>query len=164
MPSRVLVALRVAATPERAFEAFTTEIGQWWRPNELFRFTDASASGRLAFEPGPGGRLMEQQSGGEIFEIGQVTVWEPPDRLAFSWRQASFSPDQRTEVHVRFEHVGSETRVTVGTLRLGRHSAGARRPPRLRAGRHPAAPRRVVAGTPGPLPPVRDRAGRPAAP
>jgi hypothetical protein len=33
VPSRILVALRVAAEPQRAFGAFTNEIGQWWRPN-----------------------------------------------------------------------------------------------------------------------------------
>jgi uncharacterized protein YndB with AHSA1/START domain len=64
MASRVLVALRVRAMPERAFEAFTSEIGDWWQPNDLFRFTDGSASGRLAFETAPNGRLVEQQRGG----------------------------------------------------------------------------------------------------
>lgn len=42
MSSRILVALRVPASPERAFEAFTAEIGQWWRPNGLFQFTPRS--------------------------------------------------------------------------------------------------------------------------
>jgi len=35
----VLVALRVNATPERAFDAFTEEISQWWRPDPLFQIT-----------------------------------------------------------------------------------------------------------------------------
>jgi hypothetical protein len=38
--SRVLVALRVAAPAARTFTVFTGEIGEWWRPNGLFRFTD----------------------------------------------------------------------------------------------------------------------------
>ncbi|HKA49646.1 MAG TPA: SRPBCC domain-containing protein, partial [Candidatus Dormibacteraeota bacterium] len=33
-----------------------------------------------------------------------------------SWRQASFAPGQETEVHVRFEAAGDETRVTVEHL------------------------------------------------
>jgi len=37
--SRVLVSLRVKASPERAFEAFVNEIGAWWQPNPLFTFT-----------------------------------------------------------------------------------------------------------------------------
>jgi hypothetical protein len=52
VPSRVLVTLRVRATPERAFAAFTGEIGSWWRPNVLFRLA-SRGPGRLAFEPGP---------------------------------------------------------------------------------------------------------------
>ena len=99
MSSRVIVALRVAASPDRAFEAFTGEIGRWWRV--------------LAFEPGDGGRLTETLASGKVFEIGRVRAWEPPHRLVFGWRQASFHPDQDTEVEVRFEAVGEETRVTV---------------------------------------------------
>ena len=115
MASRILVALRVAAAPERAFEAFTQEIGQWWRPNGLFRFTQRGA-GRLAFEPGPDGRLTETQPDGRVFEVGRVRVWDPPGRLVFTWRQAGFRPEQETEVHVGFEAVGEETRVTVEHL------------------------------------------------
>jgi uncharacterized protein YndB with AHSA1/START domain len=48
-----------------------------------------------------------------VFEIGRVVAWEPPARLVFSWRQASFPPDLATEVEVRFEAVGDETRVSV---------------------------------------------------
>jgi len=110
--SRVLVALRVAATAERAFAVFTGEIGLWWQPNMLFRFS-AGRPGTLALEPGLGGRLVERLPGGKVFEIGRVTVWEPGRRLAFTWRQASFKPGQATEVEVRFEPLDGATRVTV---------------------------------------------------
>jgi uncharacterized protein YndB with AHSA1/START domain len=110
--SRVLVALRVKATPERAFAAFTGEIGLWWRPNGLFQ-TTPRAPGVLAFEPGPEGRLTETLANGKVFEIGRVLVWAPPDRLVFSWRQANFPLDLTTEVEVSFVAVGDETRVSV---------------------------------------------------
>jgi uncharacterized protein YndB with AHSA1/START domain len=110
--SRVLVALRVGATPQRAFQAFVEEIGAWWRPSPLFRFTRRSA-GRLAFEPHLGGRFLERQADGEEFEIGRIIAWEPGVQLRFTWRPESFAPDQSTEVQVRFEAVGEETRVTV---------------------------------------------------
>ena len=112
MTSRILVALRVRATPQRAFEVFTREIGGWWRPNTLFRFSRHSP-GRLAFEPGVDGRFTETGPEGEVFEIGRITAWEPGVRLAFTWRQATFTPEQLTHVEVRFEPVGDETRVTV---------------------------------------------------
>jgi uncharacterized protein YndB with AHSA1/START domain len=110
--SRVLVALRVGAPPERTFAAFTQEIGSWWRPNGLFRFTDRTG-GRLAFEPDPPERLVEIGDDGERFEIGPVTVFDPPRRLVFGWRQQGFPDGVSTEVSVRFDAVDQGTRVTV---------------------------------------------------
>jgi uncharacterized protein YndB with AHSA1/START domain len=109
--SKVYVAMRVRATPERAFAAFVEEIGAWWRPSVLFQTTPRP--GRLSFEPGEGGRLIETREGGKVFEIGRIRVWEPPNRLVFAWRQANFPPDLRTEVEVTFQAVGAETRVSV---------------------------------------------------
>jgi uncharacterized protein YndB with AHSA1/START domain len=111
MTSKVYVALRVPATPEQAFAAFVDEIGEWWRPNILFQTTPRP--GVLSFEPGPEGRLVETRAGGKVFEIGRIRAWEPPSRLAFSWRQASFPLDLHTEVEVRFEAAGEETRVSI---------------------------------------------------
>jgi hypothetical protein len=112
MTSKAIVALRVKASPERAFDVFTHEIGLWWRPNGLFRFTPGPP-GRMAFEPWLDGRLTETDPQGRVFEIGRITRWAPCEKVAFTWRQASFAPDQFTEVEVRFEPVGDETRVTV---------------------------------------------------
>lgn len=112
MTSKVYVALRVKASPERAFQAFVEEIGAWWRPNGLFQ-TTPRAPGRLAFEPGEGGRLTETLASGKAFEIGRIRVWEPPSRLVFTWRQANFPLELHTEVEVTFEAVGEETRVSV---------------------------------------------------
>jgi uncharacterized protein YndB with AHSA1/START domain len=110
--SRALVALRIAAPPSRVFTAFTAQIGQWWRPNGLFELNGRS-DGRLAIEAGLGGRIIESYPDGGQFEVGHVRVWEPPDRLVFSWRAASFPPDRETEVHIRFEDVDGGTRVVV---------------------------------------------------
>jgi uncharacterized protein YndB with AHSA1/START domain len=110
--SKVFVALRVKASPARAFEVFTGEIGAWWRPNGLFQ-TTPRPPGRLSFEPGQDGRLIETLANGKVFEIGRILAWEPPARLVFTWRQATFPPDLTTEVEVRFEPVGEETRVSV---------------------------------------------------
>jgi len=126
MTSKVYVALRVKASPERAFAAFTQEIGAWWRPNGLFQ-TTPRAPGVLAFEPGEGGRLVETLANGKVFEIGRILAWEPPSRLLFSWRQANFPLDLTTEVEVRFEAVGEETRVSVEHRGFDRVPEGAAR-------------------------------------
>ena len=112
MTSKTIVALRVKATSGRAFDVFVREIGLWWRPNDLFRFA-AGPPGPLSFEPWLDGRLIESDAEGHAFEIGRITRWAPGERLVFTWRQANFAPDQVTEVEVRFEPLGEETRVTV---------------------------------------------------
>jgi uncharacterized protein YndB with AHSA1/START domain len=108
----VIVSIRVGASPTRAFEAFTEEIGEWWRPHPLFRLTP-DGDGYLRFEPGEGGRLVATLGNGKEFEVGRITVWKPGERLALTWRQATFAPDQATELDVRFEAIGNQTRVTV---------------------------------------------------
>ncbi|MGQ0533521.1 MAG: SRPBCC domain-containing protein [Caulobacteraceae bacterium] len=110
--SAVIVSLRVKATPHEAFDIFTQEIGGWWRPNGLFQLTP-HGDGELRFEPGENGRLVTALPNGKQFEIGRVTAWTPGERVAFTWRQATFTPHQQTYVEVRFEAVGDETRVTV---------------------------------------------------
>lgn len=112
MTSKVFLALRVPADPARTFEAFTQEIASWWRPDRLFPITP-EGDGELKFEPGVDGRLVTRLANGKTFEIGRILVWEPGQRLVFSWRQASFSHLQSTEVEVLFEPVGAETRVSI---------------------------------------------------
>jgi uncharacterized protein YndB with AHSA1/START domain len=110
--SAVIVSLRVKATPAEAFRAFTEDIALWWRPNGLFQLTPRG-DGELRFEPGENGRLVTRLPNAKEFEIGRVSAWTPGERLAFTWRQATFAADQVTHVEVRFEPVGDETRVTV---------------------------------------------------
>lgn len=112
MSSRVYVALRVPASPAEAFDAFTRDIGSWWQPSALFQITPRG-DGHLRFEPGVNGRLVTELADGKVFEIGRIKVWEPGARLVFAWRQASFAPEMTTEVEVRFEAAGDETRVSI---------------------------------------------------
>lgn len=110
--SSVLVSLRVRATPAEAFELFTRDIALWWRSSPLFRFTPRDG-GVLSFEPGEGGRFIETLPSGTVFVIGRIAVWRPGEKLVFGWRQATFAKDQNTQVEVRFEALGDETRITV---------------------------------------------------
>jgi len=112
MTAAVIVSIRVGATPLQAFEAFTAEIGEWWRPNPLFALTPRG-DGQLRFEPGEGGRLVATLANGKEFEVGRVILWKPGERLVLSWRHATFAPGQSTRLDVRFEAVGDQTRVTV---------------------------------------------------
>lgn len=109
------VAVRVAAAPAAAFAAFTAEIDQWWRRGPKYRHAGANP-GRIAIELRLDGRVYEQWTeGGESreFELGRVLVWEPPHRLRFSWRNATFALAEWTEVDVAFAPQGEGTLVTV---------------------------------------------------
>jgi uncharacterized protein YndB with AHSA1/START domain len=112
---RATVTVRVSVPPERAFEVFTREIDLWWKRGPRFRFGGRSP-GVLHFEPGVGGRLFEAVGEGaaaRVHEAGRITVWEPPSRLVFSWRNANFAPAETTEVEVGFEAFSGGTYVTV---------------------------------------------------
>ena len=108
--SAVIVSLRVAATPEHVFDVFTGDIGIWWRPGALFQLTPRG-DGTLSFEDQK--RLITTLPNGKVFEIGRVHVWMRGERLAFSWRQGTFAPGMVTEVDIRFEKTGDDTRITV---------------------------------------------------
>ena len=109
------VSVFVAVAPSDAFEVFTEETDLWWRRGFKYRLA-GRRPGTLEFEPGVGGRLFESfetDSGTRVYETGSITVWDPPARLVVKWRNSNFSPDESTELDVRFEPSGEGTLVTV---------------------------------------------------
>jgi uncharacterized protein YndB with AHSA1/START domain len=111
------VSVAVGVPPATAFEIFTGEIDVWWRRGPKFRHA-GTHGGFVHLEPHVGGRLFESidgdnGSGPRVFEVGRVLVWEPPERLAFSWRNANFAPDEITRVDVEFVPSRTGTIVTV---------------------------------------------------
>ena len=103
----------VAIAPSLAFEIFTTDIDRWWRRGLKFRHS-ASRSGLLCIESRVGGRLFEsfeRDGAAHVVEVGRVRVWEPPNRLCFSWRNSTFAPHEHTEVQVEFAPTPSGTLV-----------------------------------------------------
>jgi uncharacterized protein YndB with AHSA1/START domain len=112
---RATVSVSVAVDPAAAFEVFTQEIDLWWRRGVRYRVAGRHP-GALCFEPGVGGRLFESfetSTGTQVYEVGRITVWEPPSRLVFTWGGANFSAGESTEVEVLFEPSNTGTRVTV---------------------------------------------------
>jgi uncharacterized protein YndB with AHSA1/START domain len=112
---RASVSLAVAVAPAIAFEVFTQETDLWWRRGLRYRLA-GRRPGSLRFEPGLGGRLFESfetPSGIQVYEAGRVTVWQPPSRLVFTWRNSNFVAEESTEVEVLFEPTHTGTRVTV---------------------------------------------------
>lgn len=118
---QVRVSVAVAVPPALAFEVFTGEIDRWWRRGPKFRHA-GRRGGFVRLEPHVGGRLFESidsEHGEHIFEVGRVQVWDPPTRVAFSWRNANFAPDEVTNVTVEFRPTASGTLVTVTHIGWG---------------------------------------------
>ena len=112
MSAKVMVSIRLKVPPAAAFELFTNRIDDWWRRGSKYRM---DLGGRLRFEPGEGGRLVEiyDEAAGDLFEIGRILVWRPGERLVFEWRQPNFTADQVTEVDIGFTQVADGTRLTL---------------------------------------------------
>jgi uncharacterized protein YndB with AHSA1/START domain len=111
----------VAVPPERAFRAFTEEIGKWWPLADGFAFAGDRWQD-MFLESREGGRLYERSRDGKEFHIGTVTVFDPPSRVVFTWGEATEEWDQPTEVEVRFTEDGVGTRVDLehrGFERIG---------------------------------------------
>ena len=109
----VLVTTVVAVDPQTAFEVFTEGVDAWWKHGKRFRTGERGAS-RMRFEPGLGGRLIEEfDEAADPFVLGRITTWEPSKQLAFEMGGRDFEGAETTAVEVRFEAIGDGTRVTV---------------------------------------------------
>lgn len=128
------VTVRVEVEPDVAWEVFTTEIDQWWRRGLAYRVA-GRRPGTMHLEPRPGGRIFEEYEGPGLHEVGRITAWEPPHRLAFEWRGANFQPGEITHVEVTF----ARTESGATELRLVHRGFAALRPDHpVRHGQPPA--------------------------
>jgi uncharacterized protein YndB with AHSA1/START domain len=115
----IRLAFEVNCPAEHAFEVWTDRIARWWP-------ADHSVTGEpdltVILEGRAGGRIFERTHAGVEHEWGEVTVWEPPTRLGYTWHLRRDRADA-TEVEVRFLPDGhSRTRVEIehrGWERLG---------------------------------------------
>lgn len=116
----------VRISPERAFTAFTRDLGRWWpRDHGIGPRPQVSA----VIEPHPGGRWYEVDAEGQISEWGKVLAWEPPHRVLLAWQidaRWKFDPTLVTEVEVRFVAEDGGTRVTLEHRDLERFGPSAR--------------------------------------
>ena len=108
--AKIMVSIRLKVAPAAAFALFTSRIDDWWRRGPKYRMGPA---GRLRFEPGEGGRLVEAYDAAGEFEIGRILVWRPGERLVFEWRLPNFTADQVTEVDIAFTPVADGTKLTL---------------------------------------------------
>lgn len=95
----------VEAPLDHAFMVFTERMDDWWPLRTHSVHEELADYARL--EPRVGGNVFEVwREGTEIW--GEITVWEPPHRLVFTWHPGlAFA--ESTEVEVRFMARGDIT-------------------------------------------------------
>ena len=71
--TKLVRTIDVSVDPETAFEAFTNEIGEWYRGGR-HSWNDPERAIGIRFDPGVGGRLLELYAEGEPYVMGDVTV------------------------------------------------------------------------------------------
>ena len=124
MTDPLKLTFEVACSAEQAFDVWTSRIDSWWP-------SDHTVTGRadlvVVFQSGVGGRIYERTAEGVEHDWGVVTIWDPPQRLAYLWHLGR-DRDAATDVDIRFVAQGpGDTRVEIehrGWERLG-ESAGA---------------------------------------
>ena len=98
----------VPLSAERSFRLFTTELSKWWPLSTHSLGQERAVS--CAAEPRVGGALFEIQEDGTRVDWGRVLVWEPPDRVVYSWHPGH-QPSEAQQVELRFNPEGEATRV-----------------------------------------------------
>ena len=127
MTKKVERSIVIAASPERVWKAWVEDMNAWWTKPY---YNDHARVTGLHMEPKLGGRYIEKWGeDGAGFLIGQVTVWLPPHRLAYTWTQMDwggvttlvqieFQPDGNGGTKMVYIHEGFE-RLPDETLRSG---------------------------------------------
>lgn len=117
---RVVRSIDVPVSQADAFALWVDHFGTWW-PLATHSFGQAQAVD-VVLDGRPGGAITERWHDGTSRTWGVIAQWDPPNRIRHSW-YLGFTPDQATDVEVRFESIdANRTRVTVtqtGFERLG---------------------------------------------
>ena len=117
----------VKAPIGEAFKLFTERFGDF-KPRE-HNLLQAPIAGTV-FEPRVGGNIYDRAVDGSECRWARILVFEPPDRVVFSWDispqwQVESNPDLTSEVEVRFfAETNESTRVELEHRNLDRHGAG----------------------------------------
>ena len=106
----IVISIDLAAGPERAFEAFSTQFAAWWPVTTHSLSRDSATACQL--KPAPGGAVEERGPDGSWHRWGTVEAVDPGRRLRFSWHPGR-DADSAQWVEVLFEASGSGSRVTL---------------------------------------------------
>jgi len=102
--------LELGVPPERAFDLFVNNMGEWWPLGTHSVSTDEAQDVRI--DGRVGGMLREVTRDGVEHEWGVITSYHPGERIQFTWHPGT-PEDASTRVDVRFDATDSGTLVTL---------------------------------------------------
>jgi uncharacterized protein YndB with AHSA1/START domain len=117
----------VNAPQAKAFATFTERLGDFKPPEHNLL---GAPIAETVLEARAGGHIYDRAVDGSECRWARVLVYEPPDRVVFSWDigpqwQVEDNPELTSEVEVRFVPEGSDrTRVELEHRNLDRHGPG----------------------------------------
>jgi uncharacterized protein YndB with AHSA1/START domain len=118
--------ITVAASQERAFRVFTSNIEAWWPRDHHIGKAELK---HAVLEPKLGGRWYEVGVDGSECGWGKVLAWDPPHRVLLAWNitaEWQYDPDFETELEITFSAVGPQrTQLVLEHRKLERYGAAA---------------------------------------
>ena len=123
----VLASIVVQVPQERAFDAFTAEIGTWWPPDHHILQTELAG---MVFERRVGGHVYDRGIDGSECRWARVLEYDRPSHFVISWDinlawQIETDPGRTSEIEVRCVAEGpTRTLVTLEHRHLDRHGDG----------------------------------------
>lgn len=110
LETAIIKSITVRCNIEAAFRIWTEKVDLWWPKDHLM---SGEPNTQIFMEGQVGGRFYERTAEGTEYEWGQVTLWEPPYRLAYIWNRGS-PVEQPTRIEVQFTVIAPDrTRVDV---------------------------------------------------
>jgi hypothetical protein len=92
----------IGCAAEHAFEVWTSRFSTWWPPGHS---TSGDPDTVVVLEARLGGRIFERTPDGTEIEWGEITLWDPPQRLGYRWHIGR-DDSQATDVVLTFVDVG----------------------------------------------------------
>lgn len=114
---------------EKAWAIFANRPIEWWPESHVLV---KSPREEIVFEPKVGGRYYERAQDGTECQWGTMLTWDPPRKLAMTWRidgrwQMIDNDEKASEIEVTFTPLSPDsTQVELAHVKLWRHGDGAK--------------------------------------